>query len=213
MAAKKYYAVKAGRQTGVFTAWGECQKQVIGFKGALFKSFATEEEALAYIRGQSAVLSPAETSKAGQPSGSHYHIYVDGSYDNKKKQYSWGFAVYQDGKVIHTASGVGKQADAVAIRNVAGELEATVEAVCWAKKQDVDTITIHHDYIGISEWATGRWKTNNAITQAYAAFIRQHLEWVYFNKVAGHTGVEGNELADKLAGQALKEYIADGREA
>ncbi|CUH95747.1 hypothetical protein P22_1827 [Propionispora sp. 2/2-37] len=213
MAAKKYYAVKAGRETGVFTTWGECQKQVTGFKGALFKSFPTEEEALAYIRGQAAVWPAAEGPGSDLSSGRHYHIYVDGSYDHNKKQYSWGFAVYRNGKVIHTASGVGKQADAAAIRNVAGELEATVEAVNWAKHQDVDTITIHHDYIGISEWATGRWKTNNEITRAYAAFIRQHLDWIHFNKVAGHTGVEGNELADKLAGQALKEYGADDCEA
>ncbi|HAK72390.1 MAG TPA: hypothetical protein DCP36_00335 [Sporomusaceae bacterium] len=83
-------------------------------------------------------------------------------------------------------------------------MEATIEAVQWAEQQEVDVITIHHDYIGISEWATGKWKTNNPITQSYAAFIRNYLQWVKFNKVAGHTGVEGNELADKLAGEALK---------
>lgn len=208
MAAKKYYGVKAGRVTGVYTTWADCQKQVIGFKGALFKSFPTEAEAKEYIAG----TAPAAATGTGEPlvhtattpEGKHYDIYVDGSYDNTKKQYSWGFAVYEGDNVIHTASGVGKDENAVAIRNVAGELEATIEAVQWAEQQDVDVITIHHDYIGISEWATGKWKTNNPITQSYAAFIRSYLEWVRFHKVAGHTGVEGNELADKLAGEALK---------
>ena len=46
--AKKYYAVKTGRKTGVFDTWGECQKQVTGFSGAEFKSFGTIEEARAF---------------------------------------------------------------------------------------------------------------------------------------------------------------------
>ena len=33
---KKFYAVKKGYQTGIFTTWAECQKQTQGFKGALF---------------------------------------------------------------------------------------------------------------------------------------------------------------------------------
>lgn len=206
MAAKKYYGVKAGRVAGVYTTWADCQKQVIGCKGALFKSFPTEAEARAYVDGTAAENPIAADNKKVilNKGGKHYDIYVDGSYDDRQKQYSWGFAVYNGSDLIHTASGVGKNSSAVAIRNVAGELEATIEAVKWAEVQDVDTITIHHDYIGISEWATGNWKTNNKITQDYASFIKAYLDWVSFNKVAGHSGIAGNELADKLAGEALK---------
>ena len=39
--AKKYYAVRTGRKTGVFMAWAECQKQVMGFSGAEIKRFST----------------------------------------------------------------------------------------------------------------------------------------------------------------------------
>lgn len=206
MATKKYYGVKAGRMTGVYKTWAECQRQVIGYKGALFKSFPTEAEAKDYVEGISSTSNNSEQNifPAANIGEKHYDIYVDGSYDNTQKKYSWGFAVYKGSDVIHTASGVGKDADAVTIRNVAGELEATIEAVKWAEEQDIDTITIHHDYIGISEWATGKWKTNNPITQDYAYFIKSYLRWVNFNKVAGHSGIKGNELADKLAGEALK---------
>ena len=37
--AKKYYAVRAGRKTGIFETWDECRAQTTGFKGASFKSF------------------------------------------------------------------------------------------------------------------------------------------------------------------------------
>lgn len=207
MAKQKYYGVKSGRAIGVYKTWPECQKQVIGYPGALFKSFLSELEALEYVNGlplempNAPAASQNENDKA---TGKHYDIYVDGSYDNSKKKYSWGFAVYQAAELIHTASGIGEDAEAAATRNVAGELEATMKAVQWAGAQEVDSVTIHHDYIGISEWATGKWKTNNTTTQSYASFIRSYIGWVSFNKVAGHTGVPGNELADKLAGEALK---------
>ena len=45
----KYYAVKNGRKTGIFTSWEETLKYVHGFKGAVYKSFANEEDARAYL--------------------------------------------------------------------------------------------------------------------------------------------------------------------
>ena len=41
----KFYAVKKGRKTGIFTTWAECQKQVSGFPKAEFKSFISKQEA------------------------------------------------------------------------------------------------------------------------------------------------------------------------
>lgn len=47
----KYYGVKQGIKPGVYTTWPECQEQVKGYKGALYKSFSTEEEAKTYVYG------------------------------------------------------------------------------------------------------------------------------------------------------------------
>ena len=49
MAKKKYYAVKKGRTTGVFTEWSECEEQIKGFSGAEYCGFATKKEALSYL--------------------------------------------------------------------------------------------------------------------------------------------------------------------
>lgn len=192
MAAKKYYAVKEGKAPGIYETWADCKAQVHGYKGALYKSFATREEAEAYMGGGAAAREEADGA---------LKIYVDGSYAGGA--YSWGFAVYDGETLVHTASGRGESADAAKLHNVAGELEAVVHAVEWAKAQDAPQIVIHHDYSGISEWAEKRWRTNRAMTQWYAAFMEPHLSWVRFKKVAGHTGVAGNELADKLAKSAL----------
>ena len=45
MASKKYYTVLKGRKSGVFTSWKDCQAQINGFRGALYKSFKTKQEA------------------------------------------------------------------------------------------------------------------------------------------------------------------------
>lgn len=42
---KNFYAVKKGRHPGIYRTWDECKKNVDGFPGAVFKGFATKEEA------------------------------------------------------------------------------------------------------------------------------------------------------------------------
>lgn len=185
--------MKKGYKTGIFDTWAQCQKQTQGFKGALFKSFSTLEEAKNYLNDD-------EAANIVEKDDDRYYIYVDGSYING--QYSWGMAIYYQGKLIDTFNGIGKSKDASDLHNVAGEIEGAMEAAKWAAAND-EKVVICHDYIGLSEWALGRWKTNKELTKYYADFMKPYLDLVSFKKVAGHTGVEGNELADKLAKQAL----------
>lgn len=56
--AKKYYAVRKGRKTGVFAILGESRSRWTGFSGAEFKSFGTMEEAKAFVGGESAQAAP-----------------------------------------------------------------------------------------------------------------------------------------------------------
>lgn len=41
MSKQKYYVVWSGKRTGIFTSWDKCKKQVIGVKGARYKSYPT----------------------------------------------------------------------------------------------------------------------------------------------------------------------------
>ncbi len=61
MASKKYYAVLKGRKTGIFTTWRDCEEQIDGFSGALYKSFKTRGEAEAALGlTDQALLFPVE---------------------------------------------------------------------------------------------------------------------------------------------------------
>ena len=175
MAQKKFYAVKQGRQPGIYTTWADCQKQTVGYKGAKFKGFVTKEEAEAYMSGEETTVLPVDGVVA----------YVDGSYFNG--EYSWGMAIYKDGQLVVQDKGKGTSEEAAKLHNVAGEIEGAKQAVLF----------------GLSEWALGHWKTNTPLTTEYARFMQQRKERFSFVKVAGHTGVAGNELADKLAKAAL----------
>jgi ribonuclease HI len=49
---KKFYVVWAGHEIGIFDNWDDCKKNIKGFPGARYQSFANEEEAKkAFTRG------------------------------------------------------------------------------------------------------------------------------------------------------------------
>lgn len=189
---KKFYAVRCGRQPGIYASWTDCQKQIMGFKGAVYKGFPSREEAESFLDG-------SDSRHIIENGG--IEIYVDGSFDGKR--YGWAFAVFQAGELIFSENGSGDNPDYITHRNVAGEVFAAAYAARWAKRYGLESVTICHDYQGISEWAEGRWKTNNLMTKNYAAFMQDFRDIVKFQKVSGHSGVKGNELADKLAREAI----------
>lgn len=49
---RKFYVVWEGHATGVFDTWEECQAQITGYSGAKYKSFPSQDEAVAAFRGR-----------------------------------------------------------------------------------------------------------------------------------------------------------------
>ena len=73
MAKNKYYAVRKGRIPGIYRTWSECQKQVTGYPGAVFKGFVTEEEAQSFLHpGQSAKAKWTENERTGRADVYHH---------------------------------------------------------------------------------------------------------------------------------------------
>ena len=50
---QKYYVVWKGIETGVFTSWTECEKQIKGYTGAVYKSFKSKELAEKAFKSES----------------------------------------------------------------------------------------------------------------------------------------------------------------
>lgn len=141
-----------------------------------------------------------------QPVSSDTHLiaYVDGSYDHSQLRYAYGCALVLPDEVI-TLNGSGAEEDYVSMRNVAGEILGSEQAVVWALEHGYREITIYYDYEGIEKWADGIWKANKPGTRRYKAFIAEKRKSIViaFQKVAAHTGIKYNEMADRLAKEAL----------
>ncbi|MCM1065532.1 MAG: ribonuclease H family protein [Eubacterium sp.] len=217
MAAKKYYAVRTGKTTGVFKTWDECRNAVEGYPGAQYKGFSTLEEAEEYlgVKGTSVGQLPPKTrqgrilpreERAGEmPVEGGLLAYVDGSYDDSIKKYAFGCVfLLPDGR-IYTEYGNGDNEQSLQHRNVTGEMLGAMYAVKTAMLNGFQSVEIRYDYQGIEKWVTGEWRSKTELTRKYAVSMR---EWgksisIRFTKVAAHTNVRYNELADKMAKKGL----------
>ena len=205
MAGKKVYAVKKGKNTGIFYQWEECRKAVDGYPGAEYKGFPTVQEAKSYL----GVADEGENNipPAGETAGESLLAYVDGSYDDTLKKYAFGCVfILADGRIF-TQFGNGDKEQSLQHRNVTGEMLGAMYAVKTAMLNGFQKVELCYDYQGIEKWVTGEWRSKTELTQKYAKAMR---EWgtkiqISFTKVAAHTNVKYNELADQMAKQGLRE--------
>lgn len=211
---KKFYAVKQGRVPGVYNSWEECKKQVHGFSGPVYKSFPTAAEAMAFVTGQTsgtegtkAVAKHTEADRTSVlPEGDENAVvaYVDGSYHSGTGEFSYGAVILWQGKEICLKEKM-TDPELASMRNVAGEIKGAECAMRYAVEHGIRALTIVHDYAGIACWCLGQWKANKEGTKAYKAYydsIKDQVQ-ITFQKVKGHSGDHYNDMADRLAKEAL----------
>lgn len=195
----KYYAVKVGARTGVFTSWEECQKAVDGFSGAKFKKFHSLEDAERFVCDDNDSKPIKEDLIDG-----YINAYVDGSYDISTGRYSGAAVILLGDNDIVELSKACKD-DNSKLRNVAGELLGAELAIEYCKEHGISKLAIHHDYEGVGAWADNAWKANLPATKTYRGYVFDSREVIdiKFIKVKGHSGNEYNDRADYLASKAL----------
>lgn len=208
MAAKKVYAVKKGKVTGVFYTWEECKDAVEGYPKAEYKGFSSLEEAHAYLGNTVQSGEPeAERRERELPADGWLLAYVDGSYDDSLKKYAFGCVFLLPDGHIYLQHGSGDREQSLQHRNVTGEMLGAMYAVKVAMANGYQGVEICYDYQGIEKWVTGEWRSKTELTQKYTNAMR---DWgrdirIKFRKVTAHSNVQYNELADRQAKRGLRE--------
>ncbi|WP_066896742.1 viroplasmin family protein [Clostridium nigeriense] len=208
--AKKVYAIKEGFNFStnekvenlIVDTWAECQKYIKGVKGAKYKSFEDINEARKFLSQGDGMLKKGIDSYPMDC----LHIYVDGSYNISTEKYSYALVAVKENIIQYIENGKSKDNSSKSIRQIAGELEATIKGVEYALRQKENKVVIFHDYAGIAHHATGFWERKEQSSIEYhnkmKSLMNNGIE-VIFVKVDSHTGDLYNEIADEKCKEAL----------
>jgi ribonuclease HI len=232
--AKKFYVVWRGEKTGVFDDWPTTLALVNGFAGAQYKSFPTRMEAEAAFRHGAPVRSATpraantprveRTDHADAVAAFDTVIFCDGACEPNPGKAGSGMAVYRAGVLASLWYGAYNPAGT----NNTAELNALLQALMLAKLEiDADrTVQVRSDSSyglnAVTKWATG-WKKrgwrkadgeikNLEIIQLLHALYLEIEDDVNLQHVSAHVGIEGNELADRMAMLAVERREVDWRE-
>ncbi len=188
----KYYAVKYDTENKIFTSWDECREYIKG-KNVKHKSFLTEEEAIAFLNDEEVII--------------NYNIptaYIDGSYDEKTGRYSFGGVLLIENEKYEFKKAYDKDIYSEH-RNVAGEIKGAGFIIQYAINHNIKELNICYDYEGIEKWYKGLWNAKKPLIKEYRSFankVRYKIK-VNFIKIKSHSNDKYNDLADKLAKEAL----------
>jgi len=223
--AKKFYVVWAGRETGVFNDWAYTKKLVDKFPQAKYKSFPTQQEAeQAFAAGnhstagknttpKSSKTNPAKSSPALSPANNQLdvHIYCDGACDPNPGEAGSGVAVYQNTKLTQLWYGLYNPQGT----NNTAELNALYQSLLIARDelaqgQSVQILCDSQYAINCVtnwafDWKSKGWKKKNGEIKNLAIIQQAHETYclmenqITISHVRAHMGIEGNELADRMA--------------
>ena len=209
--AKKFYAVKRGRKTGLYTVWAECAAQVKGFQGAVYKGFMTEDEARAWLGGANArAEQPRAAAEMAAPSApdADYIIHTDGScLRNPGGAGGWA-------AVIETAAtGAVEEKSGGDPETTNNRMELTAALMALSAVPEGARVALYTDsqYLKnaftkfwLPAWKKRGWKkadgepvlNQDLWVQLDAAFAARQVQ---FHWVKGHAGNPRNERCDALA--------------
>ena len=137
-------------------------------------------------------------------------IYVDGSYFKNEPNIVRGAFVIinrETNKPAIMCRTSSRKEMFISANNVGGEVLSAMLGIMFSRRlvrSGELNINVYHDYIGIREFITGKWKAKTAGMIYYSNMIGNFLRdnpdvKLYFHKVKAHSGNKFNELADTIA--------------
>ena len=208
----RYYAVRAGRELGIYQTWPACQEQITGFPGAVFKGFRTLGEAQDFLGDgeaqpkRSAEEDGEQLPDVGVDSG-RVVIYTDGACSGNPGPGGYGVVIKCRGDRRELSAGFAQTT------NNRMELRACLAALeALTRRCDV-TLYTDSRYVAdamtkgwVFGWRNKGWRRKEG-PLANADLWKRLLDLcarhdVTFEWVLGHAGNRENERCDELAVEA-----------
>lgn len=225
----KYYVVFKGRAPGIYKNWSECQEQVSLFKGAEHKAFNSKQAAEEAYYGFGCIAN-SDHRKCEQIDKAEdtvllnyfdYTIFCDGACRDNPGKAGSGLAIYQRNQLESLIYGAYESYST----NNSAELQALLQSLLWAKyyiEQGLSVQIYSDSAYAINavtdwsfNWASNNWKKNKGTIVNLELIQRCHILFVSLGgrlaikHVKAHSGVEGNELADRMANYAIDSRMAN----
>ncbi|MGX4644535.1 ribonuclease H family protein [Holzapfeliella sp. JNUCC 80] len=217
----KYYAVKKGRKSGIYEDWASAKEQVMGYKGAIYKSFTTKEQAESFMKGMAKTASkttaiPAQSSKT-------IKVFTDGGSRNTGNyrggqvkatdKAAWAFLIKTPGQ---NYEGTGFEAGAT---NNRMEITALLKAMAGIQSLNLDPAEVEFildskyvlDAIRLNwlkGWAKNGFKRKNGELKNKELWQKMYdllpeFEQSTFSWTKGHATSQGNVYVDELLNKTM----------
>ena len=225
--AQKYYAVRKGRQPGIYRTWPETQKQVSGYPQAQYKSFTSEKDAQDFMAGK-AIQPDQLTLKSVSnqaPVNAAITVYTDGGSRNtgnvagqhvhQDDKAAWAYRIEMPDQLVTDSAGewgaTNNRMEIMAFLRALGTLRTSL-----AKSKTGDLFRL--DSAGyvlnavtkgwLAGWKRRGWKRSNGplvnaelwreVDRLLPAFTALNYRWT-----KGHATNQGNVFVDHLLNQTM----------
>ena len=193
-----YYSVFKGFNKGIYKSWKECEKEVKGYKGAIYKKFKLESDAILFLNNG---VKKEETNII--------KVYTDGScINNGKKGSKAGIGIFFGNEDKRNVS---RKLNLDRVTNNVAELSALIEALDILKNESRDVIiytdskycilccTSYGDKQRLKDWSDNI-PNKDLVMEVYNKY--REKDNIRLEYVIGHSNIYENEMADKLAREA-----------
>lgn len=193
-----YYSVFKGFNKGIYKSWKECEKEVKGYKGAIYKKFKLESDAILFLN-----------NGVKKEERNIIKVYTDGScINNGKKGSKAGIGIFFGNEDKRNVS---RKLNLERVTNNVAELSALIEALDILKNESRDVIiytdskycilccTSYGDKQRLKDWSDNI-PNKNLVMEVYNKY--REKDNIRLEYVMGHSNIYENEMADKLAREA-----------
>jgi ribonuclease HI len=193
-----YYSVFKGFNKGIYKSWKECEKEVKGYKGAIYKKFKLENDAILFLN-----------NGVKKEERNIIKVYTDGScINNGKKGSKAGIGIFFGNEDKRNVS---RKLNLDRVTNNVAELSALIEALDILKNESRDVIiytdskycilccTSYGDKQRLKDWSDNI-PNKDLVMEVYNKY--REKDNIRLEYVMGHSNIYENEMADKLAREA-----------